>query len=202
MPEIQPSHVKDEEEGEEVTWNVYHWKQNSFGELFFDQVAELENLTPASESSSGFKTFNDFDPGEGTSVLKDAINYLPESPSSDISDDKDSSDDSISLKTGCDEMKITLIGNNRKITKPASPPPMPSPNGCQKVLDKRVRNNQASKKFRLLRKGRHKALFDNLQSLENENYQLNVQLEQIIQEINLLKASLPKNCLPYSSLLE
>lgn len=200
MPETQPSHIKEEEEGEGGTWNSYHWKQTSFGELFFDQVAELENLTPAlDENGSGFNTFTDINPGEGTSMLENAIDCLPESPNSDISDIKESSDNSINFEKEYDKVQITSIATKRKKGRSQSPPMTPPLDGCEKILDKRVRNNQASKKFRQLKKGRHKALFDTLQSLESENYELNVQLEQIIKEINQLKTVLPENCLPYSS---
>lgn len=63
---------------------------------------------------------------------------------------------------------------------------------CQKILDKRVRNNQASKKFRQLRKGRQKALFDQLRDLENENHELSARMKEMISEINYLKANLPE----------
>lgn len=199
LPEVQPAHVK---EGEEGKWDIYPWKQKSYGELFFDQVAELENLTPVLGEHQSYKTFSDLHLGEGTSqsLAEDMKEFLPSSPSSANSEDKESSDDSFSSdrdygETATDPSEI----KRKKFTNPSL---SSSLDGPPKVLDKRVRNNQASKKFRQLRKGRHKALFDKLQSMENENYDLNVQLEQMMKEIKYLKAIIPEQCASYMSLIE
>ena len=59
--------------------------------------------------------------------------------------------------------------------------------------EKRIRNNQASRKFRRARKERHHTLFARASKLEQENQLLKLQVNDMIQEIISLKSMLPKN---------
>ncbi|XP_048579321.1 transcription factor ces-2 [Nematostella vectensis] len=70
------------------------------------------------------------------------------------------------------------------------PSPSSSSGDSDKSEEKRKRNNQASKKFRQARKGKQQALFAKESELERENYSLKVQVEQLIRELNQLKAAL------------
>ena len=59
--------------------------------------------------------------------------------------------------------------------------------------EKRIRNNQASRKFRRARKERHHTLFARASKLEQENQLLKLQLNEMIQEIISLKSMLAKS---------
>lgn len=59
--------------------------------------------------------------------------------------------------------------------------------------EKRMRNNQASRKFRRARKERHHSLFARASKLEQENQSLKLQVNEMLQEIMSLKSMLPNN---------
>ncbi|KAJ7391965.1 hypothetical protein OS493_016272 [Desmophyllum pertusum] len=59
--------------------------------------------------------------------------------------------------------------------------------------EKRVRNNQASRKFRRARKERHHTLFARASKLEHENQSLKLQVNEMVQEIISLRSLLPNN---------
>ena len=59
--------------------------------------------------------------------------------------------------------------------------------------EKRIRNNEASRKFRRARKERHKTLFAKANKLEKENWSLKLQVNEMMREIASLRSMLPKN---------
>ncbi|XP_031573509.1 uncharacterized protein LOC116307396 [Actinia tenebrosa] len=209
---------QDKEEREGDGW--VGWKQGSYGQPFFDQVAELESILTNLDDSDSLKT-----PGcclnllnEKTefiqevpafiSNLKESPLILPESSFEDLdlpsstdileSPDEDvesidtgsSTSDKVAGLESLDPFASAKEARPRKQGKSRSSPPMDS---FMKTLDKRIRNNQASKKFRKVRKGKQRALFDKVQELANENYELKVQMEKLVQEIDQLKANIPED---------
>lgn len=205
---------QEKEERERDGW--VGWKQDSYGQPFFDQVAELESiLTNLDESDSLKSPVCCLEEKEIVQEVPPFISNLTESPlilsessfedldlpsSRDILESPD--DDLESLGTGSttsdkvagieslDPFASAKEASPRKQGKSRSSSPIGS---FMKTLDKRIRNNQASKKFRRTRKGKQRALFDKAQELANENYELKVQLENLVQEINELKAIIPED---------
>lgn len=64
------------------------------------------------------------------------------------------------------------------------------------VSDKRLRNNQASRKFRHARKKRNHSLFARASKLEQENQALKLQVNEMLQEIICLRSMLPNSIVP------
>lgn len=63
------------------------------------------------------------------------------------------------------------------------------------AVEKRIRNNQASRKFRRLRKERHKTLFARAYKLEQENQVLKNQVKEMMKEVVSLRSLLTKQIL-------
>ena len=63
------------------------------------------------------------------------------------------------------------------------------------ALEKRIRNNQASRKFRRVRKERHKTLFAKASKLAQENHSLKLQVNEMMREVIALRSMLPKSTL-------
>jgi hypothetical protein len=217
----------DKEQREEDGWVGCLWKHGSYGQPFFDQVAELESILPKHDESNSIKNPGSFFSSNSSSEkeipqevptfisnLKESAWSLPESlfghyeelqvpsfmtSSPDMTESPD--DDDIESLDSATSDKVTGIESldpfgtlNHDVRTTMQGSDTSSPMGTPvKALDKRSRNNQASKKFRKVRKGKHRALLDKAQELENENYELKVQFEKLVEEINHFKAILPED---------
>lgn len=74
--------------------------------------------------------------------------------------------------------------------------PLSTGSSCSdETSEKRMRNNQASRKFRRARKERHHTLFARVSKLEQENQLLKLQVNEMIQEISSLRSMLGPNSL-------
>jgi len=191
------------------------WDQTSLGELFFDQVAELEKMIPG-ESCKGHllgkswvantELFN-----YGEEVLKGWVGplnvddgnqaadvcgsslagHLP-NPGED-NDDAESNDSEMIEQQICGHPSV-LSGEVSALFDVAQGSPSSVGSSCSdEASEKRIRNNQASRKFRRARKERHHTLFAKASKLEQENQLLKLQVNEMIQEITSLKSLLPKN---------
>ena len=193
------------------------WDQTSLGELFFDQVAELEKLIPG-ESCKGHllgkswvantELFN-----YGEEVLKGWVGPLNvddcnqaagicgsaladplPNPGDDNDNDDAESNDSEMIEQQICRYPIVLSGEVSALFDVSQGSPSSVGSSCSdEASEKRIRNNQASRKFRRARKERHHTLFAKVSKLEQENQLLKLQVNEIIQEITSLKSMLPKN---------
>ena len=191
------------------------WDQTSLGEPFFDQVAELEKLIPG-ESCKGHllgkslvanaELFN-----YGEEVLKEWVGpidvedgnqavgicgsaltgHLP-NPGKD--DDDAESNDLEMIDQQAYKHLSALSGEPSALFDVSQGSPSSIGSSCSdEASEKRMRNNQASRKFRRARKERHHTLFARASKLEQENQLLKLQVNEMIQEIISLKSMLPKN---------
>ena len=190
------------------------WDQTSLGEPFFDQVAELEKLIPG-ESCKGHLLEKSwvantelFNYGEGvleewvgpidveesnqaTGICGSALTgHLP-NPRDD--DDAESNDIEMIEQQACKQSSV-LSGEASALLDVSQGSPSSIGSSCSdEASEKRIRNNQASRKFRRARKERHHTLFARASKLEQENQLLKLQVNEMIQEIVSLKSMLSKN---------
>ena len=190
------------------------WDQTSLGEPFFDQVAELEKLIPG-ESCKGHlfgkswvantEVFN-----YGGEVDKDWVGPIDEEdgnqaagifgcaltghlPNPGDDDDAESNDIEMIEQQAC-KLSSVPSGEATALFDVSQGSPLSVGSSCSdEASEKRVRNNQASRKFRRARKQRQHTLFARALKLEQENQLLKLQVNEMIQEIISLKAMLPKN---------
>lgn len=72
----------------------------------------------------------------------------------------------------------------------SSPASVGSTSSEERVLEKRKRNNEASRKFRHKKKSKHRSLFARAEQLERDNSALKLQVEELLRETNGLKTIL------------
>lgn len=190
------------------------WDQTSLGEPFFDQVAELEKLIPG-ESCKGHLLGKSwvantelFNCGEEVhkewvgpicvedsnqaasicgSVLADHL------PNPGDGDDAESNDIEMIEQQACKHSSV-LGGEASALFDVSQGSPSSIGGSCSdEASEKRIRNNQASRKFRRARKERQHTLFARASKLEQENQLLKLQVNEMLQEIISLKSMLPKN---------
>ena len=188
------------------------WDQTSLGEPFFDQVAELEKLIPG-ESCKGHLFGKSwvantelFNPGE--ELDKEWVGPIEDSgqaagisryaltghlPNPGVDDHGESNDIEMIEQQVCKPSSVPS-GEATALFDVSQGSPSSVDSSCSdEASEKRIRNNQASRKFRRARKERHHTLFARALKLEQENQSLKLQVSEMIQEIISLKSMLPKN---------
>ena len=188
------------------------WDQTSLGEPFFDQVAELEKLIPG-ENCKGHlfgkswvantELFNGEevdkwvgptdidDSNQAAGICGSALTGHLLNPGDE--DDTESKDMEIIEQQAC-KLSTVLSGEATALFDVSQGSPSSVGSSCSdEASEKRIRNNQASRKFRRARKERHHTLFARAVKLEQENQLLKLQVKEMIQEIVSLKSMLPKN---------
>lgn len=182
--------------------------RTSHGELFFDQVAELEKVIsgdgcrgtvlgkPCSVNGELYNVVQE-SVGDGVSLVEglncdqavDACSWcsMPgqnESPCIEEFEQQ-ATDHSSTLSNG----KAASFDDSQ-----GSPSSVGS--SCSdEASEKRIRNNQASRKFRRVRKERHKTLFAKASKLAQENHSLKLQVNEMMREVITLRSMLPKSTL-------
>ena len=172
---------------------------------FFGQVAELEKLLhadgmdnhacwPLTDQGDNMHTTDSllltFGSGKGgfddIHGEKEMGHLTDESLSSNPTLLADSGGESSSLE---DFQEVGQIFGGEVESVSLTPSPE-STNDYAKALEKRKRNNEASRKFRRKRKSTHQRLFAKAQKLESDNHILKVQVEELLKELGTLKASM------------
>ena len=189
----------------------YH--PTSRGELFFDQVAELEKVI-SGESCKGNVSGK---PWGANGALFDGIQENMEesvglAEMSDHEQDVDACSSSV-LVTGrdrapnqkeglCLEMfeqqpsnhsSLLPCGDAVLFDESQGSPASVASSGSDEASEKRIRNNQASRKFRRIRKERHKTLFARASKLERENQLLKLQVNEMTREVVTLRSMFPNS---------
>lgn len=188
------------------------WDQTRLGELFFDQVAELEKLIPGESCKehlmeeswdANTELFNNGEEATGecagltegpernhaTGIHVGALNGgLP------MHGDDAKSKDLEMIEQQEFKHSSVLGGEATALFDVSQGSPSSVGSSCSdETSEKRMRNNKASRKFRRARKERHHTLFARASKLEQENQLLKLQVNEMIQEIVSLRSMLPKN---------
>ena len=183
------------------------WDQTAPRELFFDQVAELEKII-SGENSKGSDSEKPWVAGGelcgGNQEMMDG--RLDEVKCGEQGQVFDTCSGSF-LASGsgvqdqdrspCEQFtadfpsSVPIIENSLVDDSQGSPSSVGS--SCSdEALEKRMRNNQASKKFRRLRKERHRTLFARACKLGQENQFLRNHIDEMTREVVFLKSLLIK----------
>ncbi|XP_078375924.1 uncharacterized protein LOC144659390 [Oculina patagonica] len=187
-------------------WSVdLSWDQTRLGELFFDQVAELEKLIPGESCKenvlekswgSNAELFND---GEG--AIEECVGPIEEQDRKQAvgicgGDGDAECEDLEMIEQQTFKHSSVLSGEATALFDVSQGSPSSTGSSCSdETSEKRMRNNKASRKFRRARKERHHSLFARASKLEQENQSLKLQVNEMIQEIISLRSMLPKNIL-------
>ena len=201
------------------------WDNTSLGDLFFDQVAELEKLVPVengkeiiSQNCCCIKNAEYHDAGGVAGVIaKDQENMTDDialSKSLDTSSvvdsfgngitremkegSRDASLQQLSVDTGRSDwgeqdFDLSSVPNvEAALLYDFQSSPCSVGSSCSdEAVEKRLRNNKASRKFRRARKERHNILFTRASELEHENHALKLQVNEMMKEISTLRSLLP-----------
>lgn len=214
-PEDQKHHVESPLQDQSSSfWSVDPgWDQTRLGELFFDQVAELEKVI-SGESCKGTVLEKSWAAnGELTSGMQENVeDSVGLVEMRDHDEHVDPSSCSFPLTGRCDIQgqsesprvqnfeqgtfhdSISLPSGEAALFDESQGSPSSVESCCSdEASQKRIRNNQASRKFRRVRKERHKTLFARASKLEQENQSLKLQVNQMMREVIALRSMLPKN---------
>lgn len=189
--------------------------RTSHGELFFDQVAELEKVI-SGDGCRGTVL------GKPWSVNGELYNVVQESVGDGVSLVEglncDQAVDACSCRLPVGEW-CSMLGQNEspcieEFEQQATDHSSTLSNGkaasfddsqgspssvgsscSDEASEKRIRNNQASRKFRRVRKERHKTLFAKASKLAQENHSLKLQVNEMMREVISLRSMLPKSTL-------
>lgn len=197
--------------------SVPDWNKANPGELFFDQVAELEKLIPG-ERSKGHcleeswmadvellkseETINNWTGPEekfGGIDQPDNIYVRAQNVGLEICGEREvESKAFIMIEQQTLEHLDVLNGEAAgALFDVSQDSPSSVGSSCgDEVSDKRLRNNQASRKFRRARKERNNSLFVRASKLEQENQALKLQVNQMLQEVISLRSMLSNNTFP------
>lgn len=182
------------------------WDQTAPRELFFDQVAELEKIISGENSKGSDSEKPWVAGGEMFGGNQEMMNgRLDDVKCSEQGQVFDTCSGSF-LASGSGAQDQDGIRSEQLTACPSSVPVMenslvdesqgsPSSVGSScsdEALEKRIRNNQASKKFRRLRKERHKTLFARACKLGQENQLLRNHIDEMTREVVFLKSLLIK----------
>lgn len=182
------------------------WDQTAPRELFFDQVAELEKII-SGENSKGSDSEKPWVAGGemfggNQEMMNGRLDEAKCSEQGQVFDTCSSSflasgsgaqdqDESRSEQLTACPSSVPIMENSLVDESQGSPSSVGS--SCSdEALEKRIRNNQASKKFRRLRKERHKTLFARACKLGQENQLLRNHIDEMTREVVFLKSLLIK----------
>ena len=214
-PEDQEHHVESPLQDQTSNfWSVDPgWDQTRLGELFFDQVAELEKVI-SGESCKGTVLEKSWAAnGELTSSMQENVeDSVGLVEMGDDDEHVDPSSCSFPVTGRCDiqgqnkspyvqnfdqgtfHQSTSLPSGEAALFDESQGSPSSVESSCSdEASQKRIRNNQASRKFRRVRKERHKTLFARASKLEKENQSLKLQVNHMMREVIALRSMLPKN---------
>lgn len=187
------------------------WGQSDHRELFFDQVAELEQLMSGENCRE--IVFQKSWPVNGALSLGSAQNKEDVDGSVELSDSEEnlnagglscpgpgiscvqsSEENPPPEQQALEHSPASLPNNESMLFDQSQDSPSSVGSSCSdEASEKRIRNNEASRKFRRARKERHKTLFAKATKLEKENWSLKLQVNEMMREIASLRSMLPKN---------
>lgn len=178
------------------------WDQTSLGE-FFDQVAELEKVITG-ESCKGIVAEKWAANGEFFSGVQESMEddtgladssccSFPVVGRDDVQGQEESRCFEMFEQHTVDHLASLSSGEAASFDESQGSPSSVGSSCSDEASEKRIRNNQASRKFRRVRKERHKTLFARATKLERENQSLKVQVNEMMREVISLRSMLPKN---------
>ena len=178
-------------------WSVDpRWDQTGLGDLFFDQVAELEKLTSV-ESCKGIVLGKSWD-ANGAQNMEDVVGLVELSPNVrgcnfSVHGPEENTVLEMFEQQTLEHSTSLPSGETLMFDQSQGSPSSVGSSCSDEALEKRIRNNKASRKFRRVRKERHKTLFARASKLERENSCLKLQVNQMMREIISLRSLLPKS---------
>lgn len=206
-------------DGGDSLWSVGpvpDWNKANPGELFFDQVAELEKLIPGERSKGHcleeswmanvefLKSEEIINNWAGPEEKLDGINQADnicagaQNVGLDICGGREvGSIDFVMIEQQTQEHGLNGEATEAALFDVTQDSPSSVGSSCSdEVSDKRLRNNKASRKFRRARKERNHSLFARASKLEQENQALKLQVNQMLQEVISLRSMFSNNTFP------
>lgn len=195
---------------------VPDWNKANPGELFFDQVAELEKLIPGERGKGQYleeswmanveflqseEIINNWaGPEEKLDGINQVDNMCAGARNAGLDNCREKevgSIDFIMIEPQTQQHGLTGEATEAALFDATQDSPSSGGSSCSdEVSDKRLRNNKASRKFRRARKERNHSLFERAAKLEQENKALKLQVNQMLQEVISLRSMLSNNTFP------